>query len=194
MNLECNITRDLLPLYVEDMISEDGKESVREHIEQCSECKKLLEQMQQPEPEQVHEAEPFKKFRKRFIKHRRNVVTLAVFFTIVAVILVEGIFFLPGGQEMGYALLYLYLLLPSTSLICSCILGRHHTKIKWFAPFIFGAVGLLVPYAVFHTFEWFALWFAFIPSLVGLGIGLLYAFLINKIRRSREKRGRRKYD
>lgn len=35
---ECNIVEDLLPIYVNDMCSEDSREFVKEHLAQCSEC------------------------------------------------------------------------------------------------------------------------------------------------------------
>ncbi len=41
-NRECNIVRDLLPLYVEDIVSEDTKQFVNEHLSECDDCKKEL--------------------------------------------------------------------------------------------------------------------------------------------------------
>ena len=42
-NSECSIVRDILPLYVENIISNDTKQFVDEHLSQCAECKKELE-------------------------------------------------------------------------------------------------------------------------------------------------------
>jgi len=49
MNNECNIVRDLLPLYTEDMVSADTAKFVKEHLEGCEECRKTYEQMIQPQ-------------------------------------------------------------------------------------------------------------------------------------------------
>ena len=38
MKISCDVIRDLLPLYVEDMLSNDSKNIVDEHIEQCESC------------------------------------------------------------------------------------------------------------------------------------------------------------
>lgn len=38
MKKECSIVRDLLPLYFENMVSEDTAVFVKEHLENCSEC------------------------------------------------------------------------------------------------------------------------------------------------------------
>lgn len=38
MKISCDVIKDILPLYVEDMVSEDTKNLVREHISGCPEC------------------------------------------------------------------------------------------------------------------------------------------------------------
>ncbi|MCM1264417.1 MAG: zf-HC2 domain-containing protein [Butyrivibrio sp.] len=43
MKKECSIVRDVLPLYFENMVSEDTAAFVREHIENCSDCAAELE-------------------------------------------------------------------------------------------------------------------------------------------------------
>lgn len=45
MKNECNIVRDILPLYVEDMVSEETAKFVKEHLENCPECAKEFEDM-----------------------------------------------------------------------------------------------------------------------------------------------------
>lgn len=45
MESKCNIIRDILPLYVENMISDDTRQFVDEHLDQCQECKQELEQI-----------------------------------------------------------------------------------------------------------------------------------------------------
>lgn len=37
---ECNIIKDILPLYAEDMVSEDTKALVEEHLAHCPVCKR----------------------------------------------------------------------------------------------------------------------------------------------------------
>lgn len=45
MKKECNIIRDILPLYVEDMVSEETAKFVKEHLENCPECTREFEAM-----------------------------------------------------------------------------------------------------------------------------------------------------
>lgn len=42
MKISCDVIRDLLPLYAEDMVSEDSKQLVDEHLCQCDPCTKQL--------------------------------------------------------------------------------------------------------------------------------------------------------
>lgn len=42
---ECNLIYDVLPIYVDNLASEDTKEFVKNHIKTCSECKQKLEDM-----------------------------------------------------------------------------------------------------------------------------------------------------
>ena len=43
--LECEIVRDLLPLYVDKMASDVSKESIRRHLEHCADCNEIYRRM-----------------------------------------------------------------------------------------------------------------------------------------------------
>ena len=45
MKITCNIIEDLLPLYVDDMVSEDSRQLVEEHLKECLACQKMQEEM-----------------------------------------------------------------------------------------------------------------------------------------------------
>jgi len=47
---QCDILRDLLPLYHDDACSEASRAAVDEHIAGCEDCRALLEAMEQPLP------------------------------------------------------------------------------------------------------------------------------------------------
>ena len=49
MNMPCSVIRDLLPLYAEELTSEESKELVREHLDGCPDCRKKLEELKQPQ-------------------------------------------------------------------------------------------------------------------------------------------------
>lgn len=43
MNKDCNIVRDLLPLYADNQASEESADFITEHCFECDECRKLLD-------------------------------------------------------------------------------------------------------------------------------------------------------
>ena len=46
MKINCNVIRDLLPLYADQICSNESKELVDEHLAQCRDCSALLQQIQ----------------------------------------------------------------------------------------------------------------------------------------------------
>ena len=40
---ECNIVKDLMPLYEEELLSEDSLEFIRRHAANCPQCRKTLQ-------------------------------------------------------------------------------------------------------------------------------------------------------
>ncbi|MBQ3073368.1 MAG: zf-HC2 domain-containing protein [Ruminococcus sp.] len=46
--MECNIIRDLIPLYIDECCSTESADMVKEHIGSCKECKELYEDMKKP--------------------------------------------------------------------------------------------------------------------------------------------------
>ena len=47
MRNECNIIRDILPLYAEDMVSDDTVSFVEEHLQTCAECSAMYERIKE---------------------------------------------------------------------------------------------------------------------------------------------------
>ena len=73
MKTECSVVRDLLPLYVEDMVSEETAAYIGEHLETCEECKAELESLKGSAEiavieEKSDSAKPVKKIMKKMIK------------------------------------------------------------------------------------------------------------------------------
>lgn len=43
--MNCDIIRDLIPLYIDECCSQESKKAVKEHLKECSECRLLTEEM-----------------------------------------------------------------------------------------------------------------------------------------------------
>lgn len=97
--MKCEIIRDLLPTYIDELTSRESNKEIREHMETCEECRKVLEQMKREVMKEDQEGQikdkaenkkgtkdrslmteinPFKKLRKRLIGFSVAVILLAV--------------------------------------------------------------------------------------------------------------------
>lgn len=45
--IKCSVIQDLLPLYIDEVVSDDTKTLVNEHLQTCEDCKKEYEQMKE---------------------------------------------------------------------------------------------------------------------------------------------------
>ena len=70
MRITCDIIADLMPLYIENICSEDSRKLLEEHINQCEKCSKELEDMRYPIDcpalkTETQSKDPFLKIRKK---------------------------------------------------------------------------------------------------------------------------------
>ena len=102
MKVTCNVIRDLLPLYAEDMVSEDTRRLVEEHIASCDDCKKQLAEMGAPHdlPTDIDTA-PLKKIKAALRKNRLHAVISAVMFTLAAAVAAAA--FLTAPRYIPYS-------------------------------------------------------------------------------------------
>ena len=69
---ECNIVKDLLPLYAEHMTSEDSNRMIEEHLKTCNECRQELERIQKEENTVINDDQMSKSFMHVSQKFRKN--------------------------------------------------------------------------------------------------------------------------
>lgn len=80
MKKDCKIVQDLLPAYIDNVLSEETKLYVEEHLKSCDECKKVYDEMNfDLQKEDVKNTEIVKTIKK----YKRKIVTLKVFVIIV---------------------------------------------------------------------------------------------------------------
>lgn len=80
MKTSCDIIRDLLPLYADHVTSDASNVLVREHLNECPDCRKELEQMQRPVPVRLEEvpARPLEKIKKSIWQRKICAIIVAV--------------------------------------------------------------------------------------------------------------------
>lgn len=89
---ECNIIKDLLPLYVDGVVSEESKKLVDEHLQDCETCKQEYEKAKENIVMQVNnDMKPLKRIKKKIIW--KQVFAGAISTILVLTILFVGAYF-----------------------------------------------------------------------------------------------------
>lgn len=178
MKTECSIVKDLLPLYVEDMLRMETVQYIDEHIQQCPDCNAELGKLKQCEIllpikkesiETTDKSQPFKRMMKRMNRQFYGFAySLIIFFV-----------FLGFGWTGGDNLMYNSFIMPIVG-----VFGYY--VFKWKAIYKMPVVLLLIDLAVFafqlvelsffETLMWTMLYSVFV--LIGVVIAFLlhYAF------------------
>lgn len=100
--MECDIIRDLLPLYADGLATESSRRIIEDHVRTCPECKKLLDEMTAPletEPEDRTE----QILEMLYKKQRRKTILTIVSVFLAVVLAVWGFLELRYSGTMIYA-------------------------------------------------------------------------------------------
>ena len=88
MKITCDVIQDLMPSYVDGILSEDSRALVEEHMGTCQECRKMLEIMKEEQGKEQNQmrssAATLKKIRKKLIIRRVLTAAVAVILTLIA--------------------------------------------------------------------------------------------------------------
>ena len=119
MRIPCAMIRDLLPLYAEKMVEPETESLIREHLENCSECRHKLSGIEAGVETTVDTAKPLQAIRKEIRKRRRYAAIIAALCVFVAVYTLfyhanemrsvpweEGLIEVKGTEERPYAEVY----------------------------------------------------------------------------------------
>ena len=99
MKIHCNIAKDLMPLYIDDVLSEESKAAVEEHLTGCEGCREYYRRMHgselpdtEAEAEEVlsrlGEAERLKRLKRKMSLKR--IATIAATAAVVVMIIIAG--------------------------------------------------------------------------------------------------------
>ena len=86
-DLTCDVVQDLLPSYMEDLLSEVSREAVERHLEDCAECMARKKTMASLAGTEMERATKKVDYFKRVKKGTAKKVALAVVCTVLAVAL-----------------------------------------------------------------------------------------------------------
>lgn len=107
MKNECSIVCDLLPLYAEDMVSEDTAEFVKEHLGNCHTCRAELEKLRKPvQPVAAQhvpdiDAEPLKRLKKALLMEKVQAILCTA--AVLLALMLSGLSFLTAPEYFAYS-------------------------------------------------------------------------------------------
>ena len=107
MKNECSIVCDLLPLYAEDMVSEDTAEFVKEHLGNCPTCRAELEKLRKPvQPVAAQhvpdiDAEPLKRLKKARLMEKVQAILCTA--AVLLALMLSGLSFLTAPEYFAYS-------------------------------------------------------------------------------------------
>lgn len=107
MKNECSIVCDLLPLYAEDMVSEDTAEFVKEHLGNCPTCRAELEKLRKPvQPVAAQhvpdiDAEPLKRLKKALLMEKVQAILCTA--AVLLALMLSGLSFLTAPEYFAYS-------------------------------------------------------------------------------------------
>ncbi len=90
--ISCNIVRDVLPLYLDNVVSDDTKEMVEEHLKICESCRKEADLLQQDvvvptiKSIQLSEAKMLKSLKARINRKKITISLVSVILAVTAVV------------------------------------------------------------------------------------------------------------
>lgn len=87
-DLSCEVVKDLLPLYIDNLTSNVTNDAIESHIRSCPQCSEVLSRMREPEIFSADEDADIDFLRKNRKKNRRNVLIgiIATFVIVLAAI------------------------------------------------------------------------------------------------------------
>lgn len=99
--MKCNVIYDLLPLYLDNICSEETKHIVEEHLENCEECRKNLEYMKENmEIPEDKDTTLIKKVKRRIIIEKL-VIAFAIAFVLASIMFFGGLHLLSTQIAMN---------------------------------------------------------------------------------------------
>ena len=173
MKIDCCVVRDLLPLYIENMVSDQTAEQIKQHLAECPVCQNEYDSFRDNSKLDVLETpilqsdvKPFKKIVRKLNRQMNSLAYGLIIFFIL------WVFSLTGGED----LMYNSVIMPIVGLF-------GYYVFKWKAlykmPVLLFAINLLAYCLHFaqidfiSVFPWTAIYSIFVI------IGVLIAFLLH---------------
>lgn len=159
MNKHCEVIRDLLPLYADDVCSERSRELIEEHLRECPECSAMLEKLrtQEIETDLREEREQVIEYQARRFKRRSATVGSVVSGLFMIPVLVCLIVNLASGSPLGWFFIVLAGLAVAASLVIVPLMMPENKLFWTFCAFTLALLLLLAVTCFYSHGNWFFL-------------------------------------
>ena len=168
MKMDCEVVRDLLPLYADDVCSGKSRALIEEHIRECEDCQKLLGKLRQSELEEELHKEKNTVLRYGALRFRRR--SAAVGGTVAALFMIPVLVCLCVNLASGHGLDWFFIVLAALAVTASLtVVPLMVAEDRMFWTFCAFCVSLLVLLGVVCLYtggSWY--WIASSSTLFGL--------------------------
>lgn len=166
--MNCNIIRDLIPLYIDGCCSEESREEIKKHLECCRECKSFYEEMDAPVEVQKTAFAPKPSHK---INQWKASVLQSVLFLFSFLLITVGVYFeaqSPSYDYFGNGLVAFNTVVPATAFMLSLTnwffvrLYKNKKIFSWSSCAIMLAIAVCATLWTSHHYE-----FSFIEAFKG---------------------------
>lgn len=157
MDNNCNIIRDLLPLYADGVCSEESRKLIDEHTASCAECSRILEELKNDTPalDLKIERDGVISYQKKTLKRRGFTAGLILSAIMMIPILVCFIVNIAAGHALDWFFIVLASLALFASLTVVPLMSGEHKFNRTFGAFTGSLILLLGVCALYSGGEWF---------------------------------------
>lgn len=152
--ISCDVTKDILASYLDKICSEESRELVEEHLQECPSCREFLNQLQEQDlGKNVPKLDYLKKV--RYYMNARSVLGIVILLVVISI----GIF-ITNYYGIG-ADIYYYMTMPILMLTYAFVMEGDRERIipvkgEWFAPafsLTIAGAAVFVPYRAMKLIE-----------------------------------------
>lgn len=177
MKYDCDVIRDLLPLYADDVCSPRSRGMVEEHLQECASCRDLLTKMKENEMDADLQNEKYSvlQYQEKRFKRRSATIGSIMSALFMIPILICLIINLSSNRPMGWFFVVLASFGVAAALILVPLMVPEDKAFWTFATFCASLMVLLAVICINTQGTWF--WIASSAVLFGLAVVCL-PFLI----------------
>ncbi len=157
MKYECNVVQDLLPLYKDDVCSDETKKIVKEHLEECENCRTILDKLSDTHIDEliVREKDEVITSQSKYFK-RKSALAGSIIAGVFAIpILVCLIVNLASGHALTWFFIVLAAMLIPSSLFVVPLMATKNRMFLTMTSFTASVILLLGVVSIYTHGRWF---------------------------------------